>query len=105
MVPMSEIDEFHNLHSATSVVKLQVLAYLLRSQSSGGKSVLEICDAIGVQQSAVSHHLQWMRKHGLIKGKRMGKQIYYKLTDSTTVFALLDASSQLASLQKMEAKI
>lgn len=45
-------------------------------------SVGEIVDAVGMEQSAVSHQLRVLRQLGLVVGERSGRQIIYALHDS-----------------------
>ena len=45
-------------------------------------NVQEIADALGMQQSAVSHQLRILRRSNLVKIRREGKNIYYRLSDS-----------------------
>src|SRR3979490_2625163 len=52
-------------------------------------SVTELAEAVGMQQSAVSHQLRLLRNLGLVTGKRSGRTIVYSLYD-THVAQLLD---------------
>ncbi len=42
--------------------------------------VCEICDALGVVQSTLSTHLQYLRQTGLVVTRNDGKWVYYALT-------------------------
>ena len=56
-----------------------VLAAALRE---GGE--LCVCDLAwisGRAQNLVSHHLRWLRSHGLVTSRRDGKLVMYSLTD------------------------
>lgn len=44
-------------------------------------SVLSIADALGMEQSTISHQLRVLRQNKLVRGRRDGKQIYYSLDD------------------------
>ena len=44
--------------------------------------VSNIAAAVGMSNAAVSHHLQILRKGGLIVSRRSGKEVYYTLADS-----------------------
>ena len=48
---------------------------------SGEKSVTEICDAIDMNQSAVSHQLKLLGASKLIRSRREGKSMIYSLAD------------------------
>ncbi len=49
----------------------------------------ELADAIGMEQSAVSHQLRLLRNLGLVTGTRAGRSIVYSLYDNH-VAQLLD---------------
>lgn len=44
-------------------------------------TVSEIIEAIGLEQSLTSHHLNNMKIRGILGSKRAGKQIYYYLKE------------------------
>ena len=50
--------------------------------SSGEKSVTELEDLLSSRQAAVSQQLTRLRLEGLVKPRRDGKTIYYRLTDN-----------------------
>lgn len=68
-------------------VRLSVLWLLF----NGAQTVSELCTKLGVEQSAMSHHLQVLRRTGLVKTKRVHKQIYYRLTSGTGFATLVEA--------------
>jgi DNA-binding transcriptional ArsR family regulator len=45
------------------------------------RSVSELVDAVGLQQSAVSHQLRVLRDIGLVVGERHGRRVIYSLYD------------------------
>lgn len=47
--------------------------------------VSQICEIIGISQSAISHQLSILKKLNLVKNKRIGKQIYYSLDDKHVI--------------------
>jgi DNA-binding transcriptional ArsR family regulator len=47
-----------------------------------GCSVGELADAVGMEQSAVSHQLRILRHLGLVIGERSGRNVVYALHDS-----------------------
>lgn len=44
-------------------------------------SVLSIAEALGMEQSTISHQLRVLRQNKLVRVRREGKQIYYSLDD------------------------
>jgi ArsR family transcriptional regulator, nickel/cobalt-responsive transcriptional repressor len=65
--------------------RLQIL-WCLRG---GPRSVSEIIDAVGMEQTAVSHQLRVLRDHDAVSVRRSGRQRLYSLR-SEHIAALLD---------------
>lgn len=55
--------------------RLRILCFL----KSGSKCGCEIVPAIGISEKLVSHHLQQLKKIGLLTDERKGNFIYYNL--------------------------
>jgi ArsR family transcriptional regulator, nickel/cobalt-responsive transcriptional repressor len=55
----------------------------------GEATVGELAEAVGMEQSAVSHQLRLLRNLGLVDGERRGRSIVYSLYDNH-VAQLLD---------------
>lgn len=47
----------------------------------GPLTVTELAEAVGMEQSAVSHQLRLLRNLGLVEGERRGRTIEYRLFD------------------------
>lgn len=81
--------------AATAVAAtLQALAtpsrlLILTRLRQGPYPVTELAEAIGMEQSAVSHQLRLLRALGLVTGSRDGRRIIYSLYDNR-VAQLLD---------------
>lgn len=81
--------------SAASVATtLQALAtpsrlLILTELRQGPRAVTDLAEAVGMQQSAVSHQLRLLRNLGLVDGMRTGRSIVYRLYDDH-VAQLLD---------------
>jgi len=43
--------------------------------------VNEICDILDISQSAVSHQLKNLRSSNLVKAEKVGKNVYYSISD------------------------
>ncbi len=84
-----------DLAAAKSVATtLQALAtpsrlLILGRLREGPTTVGELAQAVGMEQSAVSHQLRLLRNLGLVDGERRGRTISYALYDDH-VAALLD---------------
>jgi DNA-binding transcriptional ArsR family regulator len=64
--------------------RVQILACL----TAGPRSVGELVDELGLEQSAVSHQLRVLREHDLVRAERVGRRRMYALADDD-VSALL----------------
>lgn len=65
------------LKSIGSPHRLMILCLLM----DGEKTVSEISEAIGAQQSLTSQHLTHLRLHGLVTVERRGQFAYYSIVD------------------------
>jgi DNA-binding transcriptional ArsR family regulator len=57
--------------------RVQILGCLM----DGPHAVVEIMEALGMEQSAVSHQLRVLRDHDLVKAERVGRHRVYALHD------------------------
>jgi DNA-binding transcriptional ArsR family regulator len=73
------------LQALTAPSRLLILSRLRQSPST----VTELTDAVGMEQSAVSHQLRLLRTMGLVTTERTGRNITYSLHDNH-VARLLD---------------
>lgn len=58
--------------------RIRILSALFDSELC----VYHLSEALGMQQSAVSHQLRVLRTAGLVKARRQGKEMLYSLDDS-----------------------
>ncbi|MDF5752386.1 metalloregulator ArsR/SmtB family transcription factor [Spongiactinospora sp. TRM90649] len=69
-------------------------AQLLYALLAGGEvSVGDLCEAVPVTGTAVSHALRRLRRAGVVASRRDGRTVYYRLSD-TNVRMLLDLSRE-----------
>jgi ArsR family transcriptional regulator, nickel/cobalt-responsive transcriptional repressor len=54
---------------------------ILSTLRDGPRSVGELAESVGMEQSAVSHQLRLLRNLGLVSGDRQGRHIVYRLYD------------------------
>ncbi|KUO40534.1 MAG: hypothetical protein APZ16_04940 [Candidatus Hadarchaeum yellowstonense] len=83
---MGAEDQLRVLKCVSDKTRLEILQ-LLRE---GEKCVRDMLERINQEQSLVSHHLQEMRKCGLVKTRREGKKVIYSLADDSIVKLLDD---------------
>ena len=65
----------NTLQALATPSRLLILAELRR----GPRPVTELAEAVGMEQSAVSHQLRLLRNLGLVVGARSGRSIVYSL--------------------------
>lgn len=57
--------------------RVKIIAVLVDREQNVG----EIASAVGMSESAVSHHLSGLRQLRLVRSRRDGRQIFYTLDD------------------------
>ena len=60
------------------VTRVKILCVLFQSELC----VCDLAEALGMNQSAVSHQLKILKQAKLVKNTRAGKQVYYSLSDA-----------------------
>jgi DNA-binding transcriptional ArsR family regulator len=82
--------------AARVAATLQALAapsrlLILSRLRQGPCAVTELAEAVGMEQSAVSHQLRLLRHLGLVVGSRSGQRITYSLYDNHVAMLLDEA--------------
>jgi DNA-binding transcriptional ArsR family regulator len=60
---------------------------IIQELRSGEKSVTELAEAVGANQSNISQHLGVLRRVGLVACRRQGSTVYYSLASDKIVQA------------------
>jgi ArsR family transcriptional regulator, arsenate/arsenite/antimonite-responsive transcriptional repressor len=83
MTPRTGLDEStRTLKAFADPVRLRLLNLL-----SGERDEVCVChlyEALGLPQPTVSRHLAYLRKHGLVVGRKEGLWVYYRLAKPKT---------------------
>ncbi|MBF6439617.1 ArsR/SmtB family transcription factor [Nocardia cyriacigeorgica] len=89
--PVARLDAEAAAHVATTLQALATPSRLLilTELRQGSRPVSDLAEAVGMEQSAVSHQLRLLRNLGLVTGTRTGRSIVYSLYDNH-VAQLLD---------------
>ncbi|PXY30335.1 transcriptional regulator [Prauserella sp. PE36] len=89
--PAARLDADAATHVATTLQALATPSRLLILTELRQRPlpVTELAEAVGMEQSAVSHQLRLLRNLGLVSGTRSGRSIVYSLYDNH-VAQLLD---------------
>lgn len=74
---------------------------LLEQLAQGERGVEALADRTGLSVANASHHLQQLRRGGLVRARRDGKFVLYRLSDAT-VLDLVAALRQIAERQIAE---
>ena len=56
--------------------------------SHGEECVINISAILGMSSPAVCHHLRVMKEGGMIDGRRVGKEVYYRINSDESIAAL-----------------
>jgi len=71
----AHVAELFSAFSDTSRVRL------LSALTQGEFNVNTLAGMVGVSESAVSHHLRGLRQMKLVKARRNGKEVFYRIED------------------------
>ena len=85
------IPSIEEMQSVSSFFKLfadQSRLAIIWALSEAEMCVCDICAALGMKQSAVSHQLNKLKLMRVVKSRREGKVVYYSLDDSHVKFIL-----------------
>jgi ArsR family transcriptional regulator, arsenate/arsenite/antimonite-responsive transcriptional repressor len=63
------------MHALADVTRLRILALL----TGGEVCVCHLHESLGLPQSKISRHLAYLRRAGLVKGRKQGLWVYYRL--------------------------
>lgn len=75
--------------------RLQILVSL----RGGPRTVSEIVEIVGMEQSAVSHQLRVLRDHSILSVRRIGRQRLYELGNDHVRVLLDEALAHVGALQ------
>ena len=71
----AHVAELFRSFSDTSRVRL--LSVLAEQELNVGALAI----LVGISESAISHHLRGLRQMGIVKARRDGKEVYYRIED------------------------
>ena len=74
-------DELSDLAELFKVFGDSTRIKILYALTQGEKNVTEICAALEMNQSAISHQLKLLKNAKLVHSRRKGKQMIYALAD------------------------
>ncbi len=71
----AHVAELFRAFSDTS--RVRIVAVLLQ----GEMNVSSLSQAVGISESAVSHHMRGLRQMRLVSSRKAGKEVYYRVDD------------------------
>ncbi len=71
----AQVAELFRSFSDTS--RVRILSALLAGEMNTGA----LAAALGISESAVSHHMRGLRQMRMVQARRDGKEVYYRLDD------------------------
>jgi len=71
----AHVAELFRSFSDTS--RVRILSVLSTQELNVGA----LAKVVGISESAVSHHMRGLRQMGLVKARRDGKEVYYRIDD------------------------
>ena len=72
----AHVAELFRSFSDTS--RVRILSALI----SGEMNVSALAKAVGITESAVSHHMRGLRQMHIVNARREGKEVYYRIDDA-----------------------
>ncbi len=75
----AHVAELFRAFSDTS--RVRIMAVLMRGETN----VSALSDAVGISESAVSHHMRGLRQMRLVTARKAGKEVYYRVDDPHVV--------------------
>ena len=58
-------------------------------------NVSNLAEKVGVSESAVSHHMRGLRQMRLVKSRREGKEVYYRVEDPHIITLFLQGVNHI----------
>jgi ArsR family transcriptional regulator len=78
---------------------------ILNALKGGEKTVSELVDILGVPKANVSQHLALMRYKGILKSRREGINMYYRVTNEKVIEACMLMREVLMEQMKEKGKL
>ncbi len=97
------LDEHYAVHVAelfrafSDASRVRIMSVLV----NGEVNVKALAKMVAVSESAVSHHLRWLRQMRLVTARRAGKEVFYRV-DDTHLIALFQQGVEHILLDQRE---
>jgi ArsR family transcriptional regulator, virulence genes transcriptional regulator len=84
------------LKALSNEVRLMLVCQL----ADGEQSVGELQQFVGLSQSAVSQHLALLREHGLVRTRREGQSVFYRLASGEAAAVIKTLHAQFCDKRR-----
>ena len=71
---------------------------ILRLLTDGEKCVSEIIEALGKEQSLISHHLRSLKTCNIVRDRQEAQKIYYRVADNRIIGLILDSEALIQEI-------
>lgn len=91
------LDEHTAIHIAElfrafgDATRIRILASIIDQEMN----VSNLAEKVGVSESAVSHHMRGLRQMRLVKSRREGKEVYYRVEDPHIITLFLQGVNHI----------
>lgn len=91
------LDEHTAIHIAElfrafgDATRVRILSAIIDQEMN----VSNLAEKVGVSESAVSHHMRGLRQMRLVKSRREGKEVYYRVEDPHIITLFLQGVNHI----------
>lgn len=78
---MPDVDTFNKLADFFKIIGDTTRAKILFALDQNEMCVCDIANVLGMSKSSISHQLGTLRRSGIVKCRRSGKEVFYMLDD------------------------
>lgn len=78
---MQDIDLLNKISEFFKILGDQTRTKILFALNKNEMCVCDIANVLGMSKSSISHQLSTLRKSGIVKCKKVGKEVFYALDD------------------------
>lgn len=91
--PQAHPDDLARVTEVFKALSEPIRVQLVLLLSSGERSVMQLVEALGQPQSTVSRHLALLRSADLVRTRRAGTSVHYRLADTHVAQLVQEAFS------------
>ena len=93
---MPEEDSFNKIAEFFKILGDTTRARILFALDENERCVCDIANVLGMSKSSISHQLGTLRRMGIVKCRKQGKEVYYMLDDEHVKYVFEIAMEHIA---------